>query len=99
MLKTDITDNDLIALVLKKDIQAVEFIYDKYSPLVYGLIRSWLPGLPNIAEQVLYDVFIVLHHKIIVEKNIDEGLFVCLYRLARKIVNDKIISKANKISL
>lgn len=81
-----VTDDNLIALILKKDQQAIEFFYDRYSPVVYGLICSWLPGPSNIAEQILFDVFIGFYHQLKQKKRAEGGLFICLYRLTRSAV-------------
>jgi hypothetical protein len=85
------SDNDLIELILEKDADAIEFFYDKYSPLIYGLICTWLPDSAN-RQQILYEVFIGFHARLAIEKSVKEGIFISLYRLARKRVmeNEKL---------
>lgn len=56
------SDYDLLQRVLKRDSKALETLYDKYSPLLYTLIKRIVKD-EKIAEQVLSDVFVIIWRK------------------------------------
>ena len=54
-----ITDSQLISKVSGYDSKALEELYDRYSPILYTLIRK-IVAEKTIAEEVLADVFVIL---------------------------------------
>jgi len=54
-----ITDSQLIFKVSGYDSKALEELYDRYSPILYSLIRKIVTE-KSIAEEILADVFVIL---------------------------------------
>lgn len=61
-METQITDNELIQRVANKDSKALEILYDKYSPVLFTLIKKIIGDKIN-AEVVLADVFVIIWQK------------------------------------
>lgn len=59
---TNKNDYELLLRVAKRDSKALEALYDKYSPLLYTLIKRIVKD-DKIAEQVLSDVFVIIWQK------------------------------------
>lgn len=55
-------DYELLLRVAKRDSKALEALYDKYSQLLYTLIKRIVKD-DKIAEQVLSDVFVIIWQK------------------------------------
>lgn len=55
-------DCDLLQRVLKRDSKALEALYDKYSPLLFTLIKRIVKD-DKLAEEVLADVFVIIWQK------------------------------------
>lgn len=56
------TDYELMQRVLKRDSKALEALYDKYSPLLYTLIKRIVKD-EKLAQEVLADVFVIIWQK------------------------------------
>ena len=61
-METQITDKELIERIVNRDSKALEVLYDKYSPLLYTLIKKIL-GDKEKAEQALADIFVIIWQK------------------------------------
>jgi RNA polymerase sigma-70 factor (ECF subfamily) len=81
-LETQISDNELIEKVLNKDSKALEILYDKYSPILFTLIKKIL-GDYNKAENVLADIFVILWQKSNLYDFNTKNLYAWLILLAR----------------
>jgi len=57
------TDMELLQRVANYDSKALEALYDRYSPLLYTLIKK-IVGEPSFAEEILIDVFVIIWRKI-----------------------------------
>ena len=58
----NINDFELLQRVLKRDSKALEALYDKYSPLLYTLIKRIVKE-EKLAEEVLADDFVIIWQK------------------------------------
>ncbi len=61
-MDTQISDKELIERIVNKDSKALEALYDKYSPILYTLIKK-IVGEKSKAETVLADVFVIVWQK------------------------------------
>lgn len=61
-MDTQITDKELIQRVVNRDSKALEILYDKYSPILYTLIKK-IVGDKTKAETILADVFVIVWQK------------------------------------
>lgn len=62
MTTANTNDYELLQRVLKRDSKALEAFYDKYSPLLYTLIKRIVKD-EKLAEEVLADVFVIIWQK------------------------------------
>lgn len=60
--KINSNDYELLQRVLKRDSKALEALYDKYSPLLFTLIKRIVKD-DKLAEEVLADVFVIIWQK------------------------------------
>ncbi len=56
------TDLELMTRVVSNDSKALEALYNRYSPLLYTLIKK-ITGDEKTAEEVLADVFVIIWRK------------------------------------
>lgn len=61
-METQFTDKELIERIVAKDSKALEALYDKYSSLLYTLIKK-IVNNKNKAENILADVFVIIWQK------------------------------------
>lgn len=61
-METELTDNELIERVINKDSKSLEVLYDKYSPILFTLIKKIVSDKEK-AEIVLADVFVIIWQK------------------------------------
>ncbi|MCH8170236.1 MAG: sigma-70 family RNA polymerase sigma factor [Bacteroidetes bacterium] len=59
----NLTDSKLMQRVANYDSKALETLYDRYSPLLYTMIKKIVSD-KNLAEEVLIDVFAIIWRKI-----------------------------------
>ena len=57
------TDSELMLKVAGYDSKALEHLYDRYSPILYTLIKKIVDD-KEVAEEVLSDVFVIIWKKI-----------------------------------
>jgi len=85
-----ITDSQIMRKIKEYDSKALEELYDRYSPILYTLIKKIVPD-QTVAEEVLADIFVILWKR---GKNFElsnENLYTWLIILARnKAVDRKI---------
>ncbi len=53
----DLTDEELYRLIADNNLEVVEFVYDKYSPAIYGIILQKVK-LRRVADDILTKTFI-----------------------------------------
>ncbi|MCH7770387.1 MAG: sigma-70 family RNA polymerase sigma factor [Bacteroidetes bacterium] len=85
-----ITDTQIMHKIKEYDSKALEELYDRYSPILYTLIRKIVPD-QTVAEEVLADIFVILWKKSKHFELSNENLYTWLIILARnKAVDRKI---------
>lgn len=87
----------LVKRLKKKDVTALDYLYDHYSEALYGIIYR-TTSHQEIAEETLHDVFIRIWDQI-EQYDPDKGtLFTWMYRIARNKAIDARRSKDFKSS-
>ena len=85
-----ITDSQVMSKIKEYDSKALEELYDRYSPILYTLIKKIVPD-QTVAEEVLADIFVILWKKGKYFELSNENLYTWLIILARnKAVDRKI---------
>lgn len=85
-----ITDTQIMSKIKEYDSKALEELYDRYSPILYTLIKKIVPD-QTVAEEVLADIFVILWKKGKYFELSNENLYTWLIILARnKAVDRKI---------
>ena len=77
----------LIDMLLRKDMEAISLLYDNYAPAVYGVICREINNEEK-AKEILTNVFIHFGKELKNKDCLKEGLFMCLYRITRKIIGN-----------
>ncbi len=98
MQKDNIPEDQLIALLLKKDKSAFEYLYDNYASALNGVIARIITD-QDIAEEVLQDAFIKIWSKIAFYDRTKGKLFTWMLNLSRNLAIDKVRSKEYKKSI
>ncbi len=57
------TDLELLQRVANYDSKALEALYNRYSPLIYTLVKKIVSD-PSVAEEVLTDIFVIIWRKV-----------------------------------
>ncbi|MGI8634446.1 MAG: hypothetical protein ACR2KZ_03485, partial [Segetibacter sp.] len=52
----DLTDEELYRLIADNNLEVVEFVYDKYSPAIYGIILRKVK-IRRVADDILTKTF------------------------------------------
>jgi len=82
-------DNELFRKIAEYDSKALEELYDRYSPILYTLIKR-IVNDKNVADEILSEVFVVIWRKI-PKFNFDmNNVYVWLIILARNKAVDKL---------
>lgn len=88
-ISKDITDFELIILLQKTDMDAYEFVYDRYAPMLYGLIlksikEQWL------AEVILKKSFVEIWKSLANVKPATCKLFIWMHNITRNIAMEEL---------
>ena len=97
-LKNFIPEDELIGLLIRQDRKALEYLYDKYSAAMYGVILRIVKS-ESTAEEVLQDCILRVWHKINDYDKAKGKLFTWMINIARNLAIDKIRSKEYKSQL
>ena len=92
------SEQELVSLLLQRNGQAFSYLYDNYSPALFGIINQIIPD-KNISADVLQDVFINIWKKINSYDETKGRLFTWMLNIARNAAIDKIRSKSYQNSL
>ena len=95
---TKYTEQELVSLLLIQNDQAFSYLYDNYSPALFGVICQIVPD-KEIASDVLQDVFINIWRKIGSYDKTKGRLFTWMLNIARNAAIDKIRSRPYQDSL
>lgn len=90
----ELTDSELMERIAGRDSKAIEKLYDRYSPLLYTLIKRTAIER-EIAEEILSDIFIIIWKRI---NHFDlkiNNVFTWLVLLARNKTIDVLKRKKN----
>lgn len=61
-MDTELTDIELIQRITNRDSKSLEILYDKYSPVLYTLVKRIVIE-KEIAEEILADIFVIIWQK------------------------------------
>jgi len=92
------TEQALVSKLLQQDDQAFSYLYDNYSPALFGIVCQIVPD-KVVAADVLQDVFINIWRKISSYDEAKGRLFTWMLNIARNAAIDKIRSKSYQNSL
>ena len=95
---TKYSEQELVSLLLRQDDQAFSYLYDNYSPALFGIINQIVSD-KEIAADVLQDVFINIWRKIGSYDDTKGRLFTWMLNIARNAAIDKIRSRPYQDSL
>jgi len=76
--RTPISDAAILNLICANDLRGWEQLYDKYAPVMYGVICVHISD-KGVAEEILIKLFTNLKHERILF-NVDFALSVCILR-------------------
>ncbi len=82
---SNLEEESLIVLLQQKDTEAFEAFYDKSAAAIYGLLLSQFEDKDKCAL-LLQHVFLKFYKELNTASVFPNGLFICLYRIARNIV-------------
>lgn len=88
----DISEDQLVDLLVTKDRSAMEFLYENYSAALFGVIFRIVRD-STLAEDVLQEVFIKIWNKIYSYDSVKGSLFTWMLNIARHLAIDKTRSK------
>ncbi len=101
--RTDLTEEVLIKLLLKKNISAQTILYNKYRQALYGVIYQILKEDQTISQKALKIAFNKIFNSIHQYDKNKERLFSFLLKITRdtalKIMNDKLNNKSRSTFL
>lgn len=95
---TKYSEQELVALLVQQNDQAFSYLYDNYSPALFGII-SQIVSDKETAADVLQDVFVNIWKKISSYDDRKGRLFTWLLNIARNAAIDKIRSRSHQDSL
>jgi RNA polymerase sigma-70 factor (ECF subfamily) len=87
------SEQELVALLIQHDDQVFSYLYDNYSPALFGIINQIVPD-KEMAADVLQDVFINIWKKINSYDAAKGRLFTWMLNIARNAAIDKIRSRS-----
>ncbi len=89
------TESKIVALLKQRDKEAIELLYEHYSPALYGMILK-IVSSEALAQEVLQDVFVKIW-KNADKYDTDKGrLFTWLAQIARNAAKDTLRSSRHK---
>ena len=88
-INTEISDNELIVLLLNKEKGAVEFLYDKYAPLLYGVICKLIKD-DWLAQEILKKAFIQIWTQVSTAPLSGHKLFIWMHNITRNIAIEEL---------
>jgi RNA polymerase sigma-70 factor (ECF subfamily) len=92
-----ISEAELIARLKRKDKSAIDYLYNHYSGVLYGVVLRIIRK-EELAEEVLQDVFLKIWDKIESYDSTKGKLFTWMLNIARNQAIDKTRSKENSNS-
>ena len=90
-------DLQLAVFIEGKNVQSMDYFYDKYSPALYGIIYR-ITNDKHLAEKCLTDTFVKARNEIAVSRRSGTSLFTWLLNLARQSAFEVITQEKGKNS-
>lgn len=87
------SEQELIVALKRRDNQAYNYLYDNYAGALYGIIRQIITDKPELANDVLQEVFINIWRKIETYDPAKGRLFTWMLNIARNASIDTLRSK------
>ncbi|MBE0551146.1 MAG: sigma-70 family RNA polymerase sigma factor [Ignavibacterium sp.] len=81
-MDTQTTDIELIQRITNRDSKALESLYDRYSPVLYTLVKHIVDN-KEMAEEILADIFVIIWQKSLMFDIISGNLYSWLITLSR----------------
>jgi DNA-directed RNA polymerase specialized sigma24 family protein len=88
-IRKDIKDHELINLLQQKKLNAYEFLYDRYAPMLYGVICK-LVSDDVMAQKVLKKSFIQIWSQLATMQPGKSNLFIWMHNITRNIALKEI---------
>jgi RNA polymerase sigma-70 factor (ECF subfamily) len=89
---TKYSEQELVTLLLRQNEQAFSYLYNNYSPALFGIINQIIPD-KELASDILQDVFVNIWRKIASYDPYKGRLFTWMLNIARNAAIDKIRSR------
>lgn len=93
--KTSLSEEDLVSRLFKKDKQAFSYLYDNYSPALYGVIFRIVQE-EEMAADVMQETFVKIWNNFSQYDKTKGKLFTWLVNIARNLAIDLTRSKSFK---
>lgn len=90
---TKYNEQELVSLLLRQNEQAFSYLYDNYSPALFGIVKQIIPD-ENVAADVLQEVFVNIWRKIKLYDETKGRLFTWMMNIARNAAIDKLRSRS-----
>jgi RNA polymerase sigma factor (sigma-70 family) len=90
--RIQISEEELISLLVGRDMKGMEILYDNYSAALYGIIYRIIQN-DKIAEDVLQDAFLKIWNNFSQYDSSKGRLFTWMVNIARNQAIDKVRSK------
>ena len=97
-LSADSPDIDVMKRVAAYDSKALEILYDRYSPLLYTLIKK-IAGEKSLAEEILTEVFVIIWRRIELFDIYSGNVYTWLVTLARNKAVDTVRRKNENVEM
>ncbi len=94
----DLTDEELYRLIADKNREVVEFVYDKYSPAIYGIILQKVK-LRRVADDILTKTFIAFFNSQLHLSSSPITIFMRLHNAACKYIKGRDVLHVSHSSL
>jgi len=88
------TDMELLQRVANYDSKALEALYNRYSPIIFTLVKKIVSD-PALAEEVLMDIFVIIWRKVNYFDFQSGSPYTWLITLARNKALDTVKRRAN----
>jgi RNA polymerase sigma-70 factor (ECF subfamily) len=95
---TKYSEQELVSQLLQQNDQAFSYLYDNYSPALFGVISQIISN-KEAAADVLQDVFVNIWKKISLYDASKGRLFTWMLNIARNAAIDKLRSRSHQDSL
>jgi len=90
---TKYQEQELVSQLLQQNGQAFSYLYDNYSPALFGVINQIISD-KEAAADVLQDVFVNIWKKISLYDDTKGRLFTWMLNIARNAAIDKLRSRS-----